>query len=85
MSDANATTASKARYYTIEVQQGRRYLLCQCGLSHKKPFCDGSHAGSGKLPYFYTPTETGPVNVCCCDETSTMRLCDGRGACCSGA
>lgn len=69
--------------FSLNVQQGRRYLLCTCGLSSKKPLCDGAHAGSGKLPNFYTATETGPVSICCCYQTSTKPLCDGQQGCCN--
>ncbi|MGW5647760.1 CDGSH iron-sulfur domain-containing protein [Saccharopolyspora sp. NPDC003752] len=32
---------------TYELGPGRTRLLCRCGLSAKKPFCDGSHAREG--------------------------------------
>lgn len=42
--------------------------LCRCGLSNKKPFCDGSHRGVFQEPGEAAPaaeilelTETGPV------------------------
>lgn len=73
-------TTSQSQSYPLNVQAGRRYLLCQCGRSHKKPLCDGAHAGSGKLPCFYTAPATAPVKVCCCYRTSTRPLCDGSCA-----
>ncbi|WP_406690647.1 CDGSH iron-sulfur domain-containing protein [Saccharopolyspora sp. ID03-671] len=30
-----------------ELGPGRTRLLCRCGLSEKKPFCDGSHSRQG--------------------------------------
>ena len=30
-----------------ELQAGERVVLCRCGKSANKPFCDGSHARSG--------------------------------------
>ncbi|RKT88522.1 Zn-finger domain of CDGSH type-containing protein [Saccharopolyspora antimicrobica] len=30
-----------------ELGPGRTQLLCRCGMSAKKPFCDGAHARNG--------------------------------------
>jgi len=32
---------------TAQLDTPRRYLLCRCGLSERKPFCDGGHARQG--------------------------------------
>lgn len=32
---------------TEQLEVGERYLLCRCGESARKPFCDASHAGKG--------------------------------------
>ena len=29
--------------YKIEVQAGKKYSWCSCGLSANQPFCDGAH------------------------------------------
>ena len=36
--------------YVVQVQEGRAYLWCSCGLSRNQPWCDGAHAGSGFEP-----------------------------------
>ena len=33
----------KKRPYQTEVEEGKTYYWCACGLSKKQPYCDGSH------------------------------------------
>jgi CDGSH-type Zn-finger protein len=69
------------RPFPTPVRARRRYLWCTCGRSKRQPMCDGTHAGSSLLPFFYTAEETGEVNFCGCKQTSTPPLCDGKQAC----
>ncbi len=34
----------------FEVPEGQWYVLCRCGRSEKKPFCDSSHKRVGFAP-----------------------------------
>ncbi|MBL8805249.1 MAG: CDGSH iron-sulfur domain-containing protein [Rhodospirillales bacterium] len=63
--------------YPVEVQAGKSYWWCACGLSKKQPFCDGSHSGSGFQPLKYDATETKKVFFCGCKATGKQPLCDG--------
>ena len=68
--------AQKAPYPT-EVEEGKSYYWCACGLSKKQPFCDGSHAGTGMTPMVYEATETKTAWFCGCKATANKPLCDG--------
>ena len=36
--------------FAVEVEEGRDYWWCACGLSKNQPFCDGSHKGKFESP-----------------------------------
>ncbi len=61
----------------INTVEGKAYLWCSCGRTNRQPFCDSSHAGSGRGPLRYRATETGPTWFCGCKLTKTPPLCDG--------
>ena len=37
-------TISQKEPYKVQVEKGKTYSWCACGLSQKQPFCDGSHS-----------------------------------------
>jgi CDGSH iron-sulfur domain-containing protein 3 len=63
--------------YLVEVEAGKTYYWCSCGLSKSQPFCDGSHKGTELTPLPYVATETKKVAMCGCKYSKTGQLCDG--------
>lgn len=78
MSDQPTPAIAQKAPYPIEVQAGRSYWWCACGLSKKQPFCDGSHKGGPFSPLQYTAAQDGRVWFCGCKATGKAPLCDGR-------
>ena len=63
--------------FAIEVESGKSYFWCSCGLSQNQPFCDGSHKGTEFMPVRYQATESKKVFFCGCKVTGKQPLCDG--------
>ncbi|MCB1700420.1 MAG: CDGSH iron-sulfur domain-containing protein [Pseudomonadales bacterium] len=63
--------------FPIEVEAGKAYFWCACGLSQNQPFCDGSHKDSGFSPVRFDADKTGKVYFCGCKATANQPLCDG--------
>ena len=65
----------------IDVEAGKSYFWCACGLSQKQPFCDGSHNNSDNsgnfLPIKYQASESKRVFFCGCKQSQKSPLCDG--------
>jgi CDGSH-type Zn-finger protein len=64
--------------FPVEVEEGRTYSWCACGLSGRQPFCDGSHKGTGLQSLKWTADRTGKVWFCGCKATGKAPMCDGR-------
>lgn len=64
----------------IQVEEGKSYYWCACGLSANQPWCDGSHKGSDFTPMLYKADETKKVAVCMCKKTGNQPFCDGNHA-----
>ena len=63
--------------YPVEVNAGRKYFWCACGLSKRQPFCDGSHTGTGLSPVMYEAVEARTLWFCGCKATADKPFCDG--------
>jgi CDGSH-type Zn-finger protein len=62
----------------VEVEAGKTYYWCACGLSARQPFCDGSHGkGTDIMPVAYTAEATGKAFFCGCKHSKKEPLCDG--------
>lgn len=74
MSEAKA--AQKAPY-AVNVEKGKTYYWCSCGLSKNQPFCSGAHKGTSFAPAAFTADETKQVFLCGCKQTKKPPFCDG--------
>jgi CDGSH-type Zn-finger protein len=61
----------------VEVAEGKSYYWCICGLSQKKPFCDGSHKFTELSPLKYTADTTKTLVMCGCSNSEHLPFCDG--------
>lgn len=66
--------------YAVEVEAGKSYFWCACGLSANQPFCDGSHKGTDFTPVKFEATESKTVYFCGCKHSKNPPLCDGSHA-----
>lgn len=66
--------------YAVEVEAGKSYYWCSCGLSKSQPFCDGSHQAGSFTPVEYKAEKSGTVYFCGCKRSQNPPLCDGTHA-----
>jgi len=69
--------------FKIEVEAGKKYYWCSCGLSKSQPFCDGSHKSvesakeMGLKSVMFEASESKVVYFCGCKYGKHGVLCDG--------
>ena len=61
----------------VDVEAGKDYWWCACGLSKSQPFCDGSHKGTEFSPAKVEITEAKQVAWCMCKHSQNGAHCDG--------
>lgn len=61
----------------IELEAGKTYAWCACGLSEDQPLCDGSHKGTEFKPVIFKAEEGKTAYLCMCKHTSNPGFCDG--------
>ena len=63
--------------YDVELEAGKRYAWCACGLSKTQPFCDASHKDTDIKPMVFTAKESKTKFLCACKQTKDPPFCDG--------
>jgi len=63
--------------YGIDVEAGKSYWWCSCGLSKNQPLCDGSHKSTHLTPLEYKAEVSEKIWLCGCKQTSRKPGCDG--------
>ena len=63
--------------YAVNVEKGKVYYWCACGLSDNQPFCSGAHKSTSFTPVAFTAEETKKVFLCGCKRTKKPPFCDG--------
>jgi CDGSH-type Zn-finger protein len=63
--------------FVVDVEAGKTYAWCSCGLSSKQPYCDGSHTPTGMRPVIEKFEESKKVAWCGCKASSNGAFCDG--------
>ena len=61
----------------VELEAGKKYAYCTCGLSESQPFCDGKHKGTEFVPHVFEATEAKTAYFCQCKKTGDQPNCDG--------
>ena len=51
--------------------------ICACGRSTMRPYCDGSHLGTGVEPVMVTIEREQTVSWCTCRKSAKFPQCDG--------
>lgn len=61
----------------VEIEAGKKYAYCTCGLSENQPFCDGKHKGSNFTPIVFEAEKSETAYYCQCKHTGNAPHCDG--------
>ena len=61
----------------VELEEGKTYAWCACGLSDNQPWCNGSHQGTSLAPKVFVAEESKTAYMCQCKSSSNPGFCDG--------
>lgn len=62
--------------FAVELAPGD-YWWCQCGMSRRQPFCDGTHKSTEFTPVKFRASEAQKVWLCGCKRSAGKPFCDG--------
>lgn len=75
--DAGLPAVPQCGPYVVQVEAGRRYRWCSCGLSANQPWCDDAHEGTGFEPIVFEAPISGEFHMCGCKQSENKPYCFG--------
>ena len=61
----------------VQLEAGKTYAWCACGLSKSQPFCDGSHKTTDFMPLVLKAEKSETAYLCQCKQSKMKPFCDG--------
>lgn len=61
----------------VNLEEGKTYAWCACGLSKNQPYCDGAHTGTAHAPKVFKAEASETKYLCNCKQTKNGPYCDG--------
>jgi CDGSH-type Zn-finger protein len=61
----------------VELEAGKTYAWCACGLSANQPYCDGTHQKGDLRPIVFKAEKSETAWLCQCKQTGSSPFCDG--------
>ena len=61
----------------VQLEAGKSYAWCACGLSKSQPFCDGSHKTTDFMPLVLKAEKSETAYLCQCKQSKKKPFCDG--------
>lgn len=61
----------------VDLESGKNYAWCSCGMSENQPWCNGSHKDTDFNPQVFSLEEDKKVAICLCKQTNNPPYCDG--------
>lgn len=63
--------------YAVQVEEGRSYRWCSCGLSRTQPWCDDAHEGTDFEPIEFVAPISAEFMMCGCKRSDNKPYCFG--------
>jgi CDGSH-type Zn-finger protein len=60
-----------------QLEAGKTYAWCACGVSSNQPWCNGAHKGTDFSPDVFKAETSSTAAMCMCKQTKNPPYCDG--------